>query len=68
MNTIFISISTLEFGHNSFISLKVCPSHPAFVAYGFIIFPDKLFSFKKVLITGVIVYHQTGLPNIISSY
>ena len=27
----------------------------------------KLFSFKNVLITGAIVYHQTGLPIIISS-
>ena len=64
----FIPFSTFESGHSFSISWKVRPSHPAFVANGFIIFPVKSYFVKKVLITGAIVYHQTGLPTIISSY
>ena len=64
----FISFSTLELGHISFISLKVLPSQPALVAKGIIFFPSKLKWFKKVLIAGTGRYHHTGVPKIIVSY
>mgnify|MGYP001654366254 CR=1 FL=1 len=64
----FIPSQISEFGHKVLISLNVFPSHPALVAKGFIVFPDKSFWFKNVLIAGTGLYHHTGVPSIISSY
>ena len=65
---IFNPSSTFELGHNFLISIKVLPIQPAFVAKGFIVFSDKSFWLKNVLMAGAGLYHHTGVPNIISSY
>jgi len=57
----FIPCSTLELGHNFSISLNVLPNHPAFVAYGLIVLPDKSFLVKNVLIAGTGLYHHINI-------
>ena len=48
----------------SFISSKVSPSHPAFVAKISSVFPlnSTLYFNKNDLIGGVELYHHTGVP------
>ena len=47
--------------------MNVLPNQPALVAKGITVFPDKSYLVKNDLIAGAGLYHQTGVPRIISS-